>query len=79
MFGEHDHLIKEFAEYKEQIHKLKTENAHFAKLYDEYNQLDNSIYRFEEGIENAADDHLEMLKKQRLALKDELYSMLKQA
>jgi uncharacterized protein YdcH (DUF465 family) len=78
MFGEHHHLVKEFPEYKDQIHELKTSNAHFSKLYGEYNDLDNNIYRIEEGIENVADDYLETLKKQRLALKDELLAMLKQ-
>jgi uncharacterized protein YdcH (DUF465 family) len=78
MFGEHHHLVKEFPEYKDQIHELKTSNAHFSKLYGEYNDLDNNIYRIEEGIENVADDYLETLKKQRLALKDELLAMIKQ-
>jgi uncharacterized protein YdcH (DUF465 family) len=79
MFGEHHHLAKEFPEYKDQIHELKTSNAHFTRLYGEYNEVDNNIYRIEEGIENVADDYLETLKKQRLALKDELLAMLKQA
>lgn len=79
MFGEHHHLAKEFPEFKDRIHELKTANEHFSKLHDEYNELDDNIYRIEEGIENAADDFLETLKKQRLALKDELFTMIKQA
>ena len=80
MFGEHHHLAKEFPEYKDQIHELKTgNNAHFNKLYDEYNQVDNNIYRIEEGIENTDDEYLEKLKKQRLSLKDQLFAMIKQA
>ena len=80
MFGEHHHLVTEFPEHKDRIHELKTGNhAHFNKLYEQYNELDNNIYRIEEGIENTTDDFLEGLKKQRLALKDELLSMIKQA
>ena len=80
MFGEHHHLATEFPEYKDRIHELKTgNNAYFSKLYGEYNEVDNNIYRIEEGIENAADDYLETLKKQRLSLKDELLAMIKQA
>lgn len=80
MFGEHHHLVKEFPEHKDRIHELKVGNhAHFNKLYDQYNELDNSIYRIEEGIENTSDDYLETLKKQRLALKDELLAIIKQA
>lgn len=79
MFGEHHHLATEFPEYKDRIHELKTgNNAHFMKLYAEYNELDNNIYRIEEGIEVTDDDYLEGLKKQRLALKDELFAILKQ-
>lgn len=78
MFGEHHHLVKEFPEYKDEIHELKTSDAHFSKLYGEYNDLDNNIYRIEEGIENTSDDVLEEMKKKRLALKDELLAMLKQ-
>jgi len=79
MFGEHHHLVAEFPEHKDRIHELKTgNNAHFNKLYDQYNELDNNIYRIEEGIENTADDYLEGLKKQRLLLKDELLAMIKQ-
>ncbi len=80
MFGEHHHLATEFPEHKDRIHELKTgSNAHFNKLYGEYNEVDNNIYRIEEGIENTDDDFLENLKKQRLALKDELLSIIKQA
>jgi uncharacterized protein YdcH (DUF465 family) len=79
MFGEHHHLVKEFPEYKDQIHELKMNNAHFTRLYGEYNDLDNNIYRIEEGIENTSDDVLEEMKKKRLALKDELFAMIKQA
>ncbi|MDT8405273.1 YdcH family protein [Sulfuriflexus sp.] len=79
MLGEHHHLATEFPEYKEQIHKLKADDAHFSKLHDEYNALDDEIYRIEEGIETTADDYLETLKKKRLALKDELLTIIKQA
>lgn len=80
MFGEHHHLAMEFPEYKERIHELKTSgNTHFNNLYAEYDEVDNNIYRIEEGIENTDDDYLETLKKQRLALKDELLAIIKQA
>lgn len=72
-------LAKELPEFKEQIHQLKMENRHFAKLADEYHDLDNEIIRIEEGIENTADEYVEGLKKKRLHLKDELFAMLKKA
>lgn len=79
MFGEHHHLATEFPEHKDRIHELKvSNNAHFMKLYGEYNDIDNEIYRIEEGIENTSDDYLEEKKKKRLALKDELLAIIKQ-
>lgn len=59
---------------------LKTGNhAHFNRLYGEYNEVDNNIYRIEEGIENTSDEHLEKIKKQCLSLKDELFSIIMKA
>lgn len=72
----HPSLVNEFPEHKEAIHHLKMENAHFAKLFDHYHQVDRAILRIEAGNENAGDADLEQLKKQRLSIKDELYQML---
>lgn len=75
----HPSLANEFPEFKDAIHTLKMNDAHFAKQFDAYNTLDREILRIEEGVENAGDADLENLKKQRLTLKDELYAMLKAA
>lgn len=69
-------LIKEFPEHKDKIHVLKMDNSHFARLFEEYHQIDHEIVRLEDGVENASDDELETMKKQRLKLKDQLYGML---
>ena len=79
MFGEHHGLAHEFPELKEQIHSLKVSNPHFARLFEEYEDIDKEIYRIEEQIENTSDTYMEDLKKKRLKLKDELYAMLKQS
>jgi uncharacterized protein YdcH (DUF465 family) len=72
----HVSLANEFPEFKDNIHTLKMENAHFAKLFDEYNAADAEILRIESGAEHASDLDLEGIKKQRLHLKDQLYAML---
>lgn len=77
MLGEHHNLADEMPEYKDKIHELKQANRHFAKLYDEYVEVDKTIYRIEEGIETPSDEYTETLKKQRVLLKDELCDMLK--
>ncbi|NDV11196.1 YdcH family protein [Crenobacter caeni] len=68
-----------FPEYRELISKLKTEDAHFARLFDEHNALDQQIKNMEEGITPATGEAVEVLKKQKLHLKDELYAILKKA
>lgn len=79
MFGQHHRLAEDFPEYKQRIHELKISNKHFAELFEQYNQLDNEIYRITEEIETPSDHYTEALKKKRLSLKDQLYGMLAKA
>jgi uncharacterized protein YdcH (DUF465 family) len=74
--SEHHPLVEEFPEYRDRIHQLKLENAHFRKLMDEYHEVDKEVYRMEENIEPASDAAMEDMKKRRLALKDEIFAML---
>jgi uncharacterized protein YdcH (DUF465 family) len=76
MFGEKHDLVHELPEHKERIHELKTTNAHFARLFNEYHEVDHEIHRIEEGVETTDDSYLEGRKKTRLHLKDELLAML---
>lgn len=79
MIIERHSLAKELPEYKQQIHDLKMSDNHFARLFDEYHELDHEVIRIEEGIENTSDEYLEGLKKKRLSLKDQLFAMLRAA
>jgi len=72
----HD-LIHEFPEYRDAIHELKMNDNHFARLFDEYHDIDHEVVRIENGAEASSDDYLEDRKKIRLKLKDELFSMLR--
>lgn len=74
---EHHPLVKEFPEFKDKIHELKTSDSHFRKLFDEYDEIDKEVLRSEELIETHSDDFVEELKKKRLNLKDQLFEMLK--
>ena len=74
----HD-LHHELPEFKEEIHQLKMNDAHFARLFKDYHDVDHEVHRIEEGVENTSDDYLERKKLQRLKLKDELFKMLKAA
>jgi hypothetical protein len=63
-------------EYRDEIHNLKQENAHFAKIFDEHNALDDKITKAENGETPMTDVELETLKKEKLLLKDEAYKMI---
>ncbi|MCF6282441.1 MAG: YdcH family protein [Candidatus Polarisedimenticolaceae bacterium] len=76
MFGEKHDLVHELPEYREQIHHLKSSDAHFAKLFDEYHQVEREVRRIEGGAEVSSDLYLEGRKKKRLHLKDQLHGML---
>ena len=69
-------LHEEFPEHAARLHDLKTGNTHFATLADRYHDLNRTIHRIESRVEPADDMVLEAMKKQRLALKDQIASML---
>lgn len=68
-------LAVEFPELASAIHRLKADNAHFARLLAEHDEIDQRIARDEQKIEPLNDETLHELKQQRLKLKDELYRM----
>ncbi len=63
-------------EYRDIISKLKTENAHFAKIFEKHNALDDQIKEVEAGREHMEQATLETLKKEKLLLKDEAYAII---
>jgi len=74
----HD-LTEEFSERRERITELKTQNGHFARLVEEYNEVNRAIHRIETRVEPTSEDVEEELKRQRVRLKDEIYQMLEGA
>ena len=79
MLEEHHDLVHELPEHKESIHSLKTTDAHFKKLFDEYEEVTKEILRIEKEIDAASDERLEDLKKMRLSLKDAMLVMILKA
>ena len=76
MLNEKHDLIHELPEYRDTIHELKVSNRHFARLFDEYHEVDHEVHRIETGVENTSDEYLETRKRQRLHLKEELFRMI---
>ncbi len=71
----HD-LFREFPEHKSTILQLREGSRSFSRKFDEYNQLDEQIYRIETGAENTSDEYLNELRLKRVHLKDELYRQM---
>ncbi|MBE9476565.1 MAG: YdcH family protein [Proteobacteria bacterium] len=69
-------LAEEFPDHTDAIHKLKTENAHFARLFGEYHEVNGAIHRSETNVEPTDDLNEQAMRKQRMVLKDELWGML---
>ena len=68
-----------FPEYRDLITQLKTSDNHFTRLFDEHNAVDQQIQNMESRIEPGTSDEIEVLKKEKLQLKDQLYAILKKA
>ncbi|RFP86136.1 DUF465 domain-containing protein [Rhodobacteraceae bacterium 63075] len=69
-------LSEEFPEFAEKMSALKAENAHFAKLADEYHEVNRAVHRAETNVEPVGQFAEEEMRKKRAALKDEIYRML---
>jgi uncharacterized protein YdcH (DUF465 family) len=66
-------------EYRDIITHMKQNdaaNAHFLKIFDRHNELDDQISKAESGELPLNDLEMEKLKKEKLLLKDEAYSMI---
>ena len=74
----HD-LAHEFPEHMEKMRELKATDAHFAKLFTEYDEGNYDVKKYELGAAAISDEGLEELKKKRLVLKDEIYKILQRA
>lgn len=68
-----------FPEHRELISELRQSNAHFAKIFDEHNALDHEIIRLEQDPVTSGLEDIEVLKKKKLHLKDEIYQMILKA
>jgi len=75
----HHPILREFPEHRDIIRRLKGTDEHFRKMFDEYHQLDDSIYRIEEDIDFATDQEIEELKLRRAKLKDYIYHLIRHA
>ncbi|AXH11905.1 YdcH family protein [Halarcobacter bivalviorum] len=63
-----------FHEYRDIITELKQKDAHFIKVFDKHNELDEEIQEMEK---NHVDQfEVEKKKKEKLKLKDEVFDII---
>ncbi|MFW2588301.1 YdcH family protein [Sagittula sp. SSi028] len=70
-------LIADFPDLADDIRTLQAEDAHFAKLADSYHEINQKVHLAGTNVspmEQLAED---ALRKERAALKDQLYAMLR--
>lgn len=65
-------------EYREEITELKQENAHFAKIFEKHNELDQKVTDADEGRTHLSDMEIDTMKKEKLMLKDQALKMIQE-
>ena len=63
-------------EYRDDIHELKQKDAHFSRIFEKHNEIDKKVEDAEANRVILTDVELEILKKEKLLLKDEAYKMI---
>ncbi|WP_298858404.1 DUF465 domain-containing protein [uncultured Sulfitobacter sp.] len=71
-------LAEEFPEQAEQMATLRQSDNHFAKLSDSYHTVNRAIHRAETDVEPTSDDNMQKMRRERLALKDEIAAYLRE-
>jgi uncharacterized protein len=72
-------LAEEFPAEAEKISALKQANAHFARLVDEYHEVNRAVHRAETHVEPVSETHEAELRRRRMQLKDEIWRLLQAA
>ncbi len=72
-------LHEEFPDHVETMQALRQSDAHFARLADEYHDLNRAIHRAETNVEPISPVAETDLRKSRAALKDEIWGLIRAA
>jgi uncharacterized protein len=70
-------LAEEFPDQSARIHELRSANAHFARLCDEYHQVNRAVHRAETRVDVLSAEHEAELRRTRMHLKDEIATLLR--
>lgn len=72
-------IHEEFPSDAERIHELKVSNNHFARLLEQYDEVNDKVFGAESRHTPMSAEAETVLRKQRAALKDEIARMLADA
>lgn len=68
-----------FSEYREQIEQLRAHDKNFSRLCDKHSALDAEVEALMQRKSPSLQVEIESLKKQKLAVKETIYGMLREA
>lgn len=71
------HLADEIPEYRDDINRLSATDLKFQELMAKYRDVDHQIRLADENIEPKCDETVEMYKRQRLSLMDEMVHLIR--
>jgi len=63
-------------EYRDLISELKVKDKHFARIFEKHNELDQKTTDADNGKLHLSDAEIEVLKKEKLLLKDEALAII---
>ena len=69
-------LADEFPDHVQKMSALKQSDAHFSRLFDTYHEVNRTVHRAETNVEPMDALAETQLRKQRGALKDQIWSYL---
>lgn len=72
-------LSQEFPNDAARIHALKGSDRHFARLVEEYHEINRAIHRYETRVEPVSEEHEAAARRERACLKDQIAGALAQA
>ena len=72
-------LAEEFPDKVDVMSALKGSDAHFAKLSDEYHEVNRAVHRAETNVEPVSEAAETEMRKKRAVLKDEIWGILSKA
>lgn len=69
-------LQEEFPHLAARIGEMRRSDAHFARLADDYHEINRAVHRAETLVEPVEELAEVEMRKRRAALKDEIYRLL---